>query len=193
MPPKLGLDLSVQAELETQYLRVQVPVSAERLWKRVLNQQERQRLGDNLAQAYARLGTVGIWIELRGVSPARAVVDLARVLGFLDETNYRWLLRGLGEDGDRPTAPDRPTWNPQQGDLRWKKQVLRRVRVMAAPSNVQIILDAFQATHWAQQICNPLPHGQQQLHQALRSLNRGLKKIRFHAREGGQAIRWDFR
>jgi hypothetical protein len=38
---------------------------------------------------------------------------------------------------------------------------------------------------------NPLPHDPQQLHQALRSLNGCLKKIRFHAQEGGKAITWD--
>lgn len=191
MTPQLASDPRIKEELQAQYIRVQAPASGELVWNRILNNQERQRLGGNFEQAFASLGTIGMWRKLRRVSRLRAIVDIARALGLVHETSYRWLLREIGEDPDQPAAPDRPTWNGQKGELRWKKYLLRRVRVLAAPSNIQIILDTFQASGWAPQIKNPLGRGQQQLHQALRSLNQGLKKIRFHALEGGQTITWE--
>jgi hypothetical protein len=193
MPPNRALDPRIKDELNAQYLRVQAPTAGALLWNRVLNNQERQRLGGNFAQAFASLGTIGMWRKLPRVSRPRAIVDTAHALGLLQETNYHWLLRGIGEGADQAMSPDRPAWNSQTGELRWKKQLLRRVRVMAVPTNIQIILDAFQAAGWAGLIPNPLSLGQQQLHQALRSLNQGLNKIRFHAREGGQIISWELR
>ncbi len=133
-----------------------------------------------------------MWRQLRGVSQVRAVVDVAQVLGFLDETKRRWLLREVGEELPPHDLPDRPSWRPATGRLRWRKQVIRTVRILSRPSNVRMILDAFEEAGWPPRIKNPLRNGrdQQQLHQALRSLNKGLKKIHFHAQEGGRSITW---
>ena len=185
------LPQKVLEELQQQYLRIKMWVSAARLWERVLTEQDRHRLGGNLEECFSRLGTVGMWAELRAVSQPRAIADVAHELGCLDQTTYRWLLREIGEEPDAQAPPDRPSWTASTGELRWRGRVIRRVRVLARPSNIQTILDAFQAANWRPRILNPLGLGQQQLHQALRSLNRGLKQIRFHAQEGGQAITWE--
>jgi hypothetical protein len=88
--------------LESNALRIQAAVSAARLWEEVLTEAERRRLNDDLESVWYRLGTAGIWKELRGVSTARAVVDVAAELGFLDAPTVRWLLRELGEVSDDP-------------------------------------------------------------------------------------------
>ncbi len=186
LPPK------VMEELQTQYLRIKAFVSATRLWERVLTNQERQRLGGEVEGSHAKLGTVGMWQAVRGGSDARAVIDIAQALGFLDQTGYHWLLGEIGEKPRKVQEPlHRPTWDAREGELRLAGQVIRPVRVLGKPSNVQIILDAFQKAKWARQIRNPLPLGQQQLHQALRSLNKSLREIRFHSRNGGQIISWE--
>ena len=64
---------------------------------------------------------------------------------------------------------------------------------MKQPSNIQRIVDAFQASQWSNRVDNPLPHGQQQLHEALRSLNHDLKTIYFRSQEGGLAVIWERR
>ena len=84
-------------ELRTNVLRIRPSISAERLWKRYLTPEDRTRLGGNLEAAYFRLGTAGIWAELRGVTPQRAVVEVTKKLGFLRDEDYVWLLREIGE------------------------------------------------------------------------------------------------
>ena len=68
--------------------------------------------------------------------------------------------------------------------------MIRPVRVLRNPSNIQHVLDSFESAGWPSRIDNPLGLGQEQLHQTLRSLNRGLKAIRFHAQEGAEAVVW---
>jgi hypothetical protein len=156
----------------------------------VLSDADRRRLGGNWQTSYAKLGTAGMWKELRGGSPPQVVIEVARKLGIVDQTTYEWLLRAVGEDAPAAPRPDRPAWDGATGELRWKTQLIRGVRVLKRPSNIHVILTAFEREGWPDRINNPLPGGQQQLHQALLSLNEGLKKISFHATAGGRVITW---
>ena len=183
-----SLDPQVVEALQTAYLRVKPAMTARRLWDRVLTADDRRQLGGDIEDCYSRLGTVGMWMEARQVSSQRAVVEVARELGFLDETTSRWLLR---EIGDEPPEPGRPFWDPSTAELRLGNELIRCVRVMKQKSNIQRILDAFQARRWPPRIDNPLAGGQEQLHQTLRSLNRGTTGIRFRAQEGGNAVTWE--
>jgi hypothetical protein len=91
--------LSPQAieEFRTQALRIRARISAVRLWSRYLTPQDQQRLGGDFEKAYKRLGTGGMWMELRGVSLPRAIADVAMKLGILRQEDYEWLLREAGE------------------------------------------------------------------------------------------------
>ena len=181
----------VAQELQTQSLRIKPPVAATRLWERVLTEQDRQQLGGSLEQCYPRLGTAGMWMQIRRVSLERAVIEVARELGFLDQPTANWLLREVGEELPRSPSASLPAWDRKSGILRLGKHTIRRIRVMKDPSNIQQILDAFQAAGWPARIPNPLSLGQQQLHESLRSLHWGLKKLRFRSQEGGRAITWE--
>lgn len=197
--------LSPQAieELKTQVARVRSFASAAIMWRQMLTPAEQKKLGGDLPQAYSQLGTIGMWAKARGTSVDRAILDVAVGVGHLSQANYEWLLREMGL---RPKAPNRsappkprrrqkspvPNWNRNTGELKYDDRVVREVRVMTNPSHIQRILDAFECRGWPRSITDPLPGGpdQHRLHQALQSLNRGLKRIRFHGQQGGLAIYW---
>jgi hypothetical protein len=184
----------VASELNTARLRAQPAVVAERVWRRLFTEEDRQRLGGNLETCWPRLGTVRMWAQARGVSLERAIIEVAHGVGLMSDQTAHWLRRELDLETPPPRPPsDRPVWQAETGQLRAGDGVIRRVRVMREPSNIQQILDAFQSAGWPNRIDNPLPLGQQQLHQTLRSLNRGLAKVRFRAQEGGKAITWERR
>lgn len=84
-------------ELLSCELRIRAPISAERMWTRHLTPGDRMRLGDDLEKAYYRFGTAGMWMQLHGVTRQKAVVDVAKKLGFLSDGDYEWLLRETGE------------------------------------------------------------------------------------------------
>lgn len=123
-------------EFQTQYYRLRCYASAQRMWDRMLTQEERDRLGNDLDRSYQELGgTVRIWMRLRGVSLERAVIDIACGIGFLRETDRDWLLRETGEcfrDGEQMLAEamshsrlvvlDRPRqayWNAERIEIEW--------------------------------------------------------------------------
>ena len=161
--------------------------AAAHVWRRLLAEEDRQLLGGDFLECFRRLGTAGLWQELKGVSFDRAVVEVAQALGNLDEATAHWLLRELHEESSAPQTPD---WDAQRGELLLSDQVIRTIRVMQNPSNIQQILDAFEDAGWPAAIPNPLTGGQQQLHEALRSLSNGLTRIRFSSQQGGQTIYW---
>jgi hypothetical protein len=167
------------------------------MWERLLTDVERQSLGGTqevFEQQYMQHGTVGIWMKLKDVSFPRAVIELALGLGFIYDTDVRWLLREVGEEDSPATAAslDRPTWNAETGELCFKGSVIRKVRLTKKPTNIRMILDTFQEDDWPARIDSPLPGGsdQKKLHEAVHSLNSRLEAIRFHATEGGQAVLW---
>lgn len=92
----------VQEHLRTYLNRVRAAISARYLWDRVFTPDQREHLGGDVEAAFAVGGTVGMWMRLHGVNHVRALLDVARALNHIDETNYRWLLRETGEALDTP-------------------------------------------------------------------------------------------
>ena len=92
----------VQEELQAAYLRVSPGASALRLWERVLSEQDRARLGGDFQRALSEFGAIGMWMKLRGVSPQRAVIDIAKKIGFITDETREFLLRGIGDISDDP-------------------------------------------------------------------------------------------
>lgn len=84
-----------------------------------------------------------------------------------------------------------PVWEADCGRLKLGEVVVRKVRKLRTPTNVEKILDAFTAAGWPTSIPNPLGNDAQQLHEAVQSLNTGLFVLRFHSQEGGRSIWWE--
>ena len=124
----------------------------------------------------------------------RAIVDVSTKLQLLHNEDRVWLLEELGETSKWPGKNKRPFWDPDCGEIELEGQIIRTVRTFRTPSNIQRILGEFQLRRWRKKVENPLKgQCQQQLHQALRSLNNGLKQIDFHSEDGGKSIRWSNR
>lgn len=79
-------------------------LNAERLWERQLSPKDRERLGGDFGWAYGQFGTAGMWAKLRGVTPYRAVVEVANLLNLLTDSDRDWLLRETGENTDADDA-----------------------------------------------------------------------------------------
>lgn len=185
---------SVANELQTAVSRIGGPVTAQRVSDRLFTEEDRQRLGGDLEACWRRLGSnKRMWMEARNVTVERAIIDIAEGLNLLDVGTARWLRRELQLEDDPAVPPtvSHPSWNAERGELRLENRVIRRVRVMRTASNIQRIVDAFEAAGWPNRVDNPLSLGQQQLHQTLLHLNSGLDEIRFRAQEGGNAVVWE--
>jgi hypothetical protein len=94
----------------------------------------------------------------------------------------------------RSSANPKPRWERVRdgawvGELRVGNQVVRGVRPLA--KNVIKVLDAFEAGGWPNAILSPLAYKDIQLrHETIRSLNEGLKLIRFHGDGMNERIKW---
>ena len=186
-----SISQEVADELQKTAARTQPFESARRVWDRLLSEEDRQQLGNNLEDCWRRIGTIGMWTETYEVSLETAVIEIGEGLDLISFQTGAWLRREL--ELDQPIQAARtnmPQWDSDRGELRLGNRVIRHIRVMKKPSNIQRIVEDFQADDWPVRIDNPLTHGQEELHQALRSLNDSLQLIRFGAREGARSINW---
>src|SRR6185437_4258881 len=110
--PKMPtLSLPALDELQTQIYRVESSASVHRMWDRLFTAPERRRLGGDLAKAWSRLGTTGMWAEVHRVSVDEAVLEVALILRHLSQTDYDWLRREMGlpsgptTGGSKSSAP----------------------------------------------------------------------------------------
>ncbi|MEW4566211.1 hypothetical protein AB1K70_27095, partial [Bremerella sp. JC770] len=111
-----GVEISkeVAHELQSASQRVRSAVCADRLWKRHLSESDRDQLGGSLEEAYKDTGTVRMWANLRETSLERATIEVANLLGFLTDSDSRWLLKEIGEPAD---AEEKRARAIKSGDL----------------------------------------------------------------------------
>ena len=80
-------------------MRVQTPAATQLFWERMLDNRDREGLGGDLKEVLCQyFGPIRMWMHLRGVSPARSIIEVAFGLNLLSETDKNWLLREVGED-----------------------------------------------------------------------------------------------
>lgn len=184
-----SMSADAQELMETTLSRINTSASLARIWQALFNEADRRSLGvDCHAACTAHGDAAGMWSNLhRGCSRPKAIIELGKRLNFLDDLHYHWLLREIGETHD-PRDGSRPNWNPNSGKLHFRGRLIRKVRLLKQPSCVQVVLEAFEAAGWPESI--NCPTGVKKLSESLRTLNSGLKRIRFHAQAGGTAIRW---
>lgn len=95
-----GLPPAVVATLQSLRLLLLPHPAALRMWERI-SEDDRQRLGGEFCSAFETWrGAVGMWMELRGVSYTRGVIEVAYEIGSLDIPTRDWLLREIGEPED---------------------------------------------------------------------------------------------
>ena len=111
-----GVEISkdVADELQSASQRVRSGHCAVRLWTRHLSKSDREQLGGDLEEAYKETGTVRMWAKLRKTSLERATIEVANLLGFLTDSDFRWLLREIGEPAD---AEEKKALAIKSGDL----------------------------------------------------------------------------
>lgn len=116
-PPLTPLPESTRRILSEMRLLLGPIVSAQRVWDQLLDGQEREKLGNDLVAAYEQFrGTVGIWLSLHPVWFPRAVIHLARGIGFLSESNYRWLEREISSADPTLSDSNRAAPRPEDSD-----------------------------------------------------------------------------
>ena len=128
-------------------------------------------------------------VRLRNISQPRAIIDLALANDLLTDAAYRRLLREIGEGEPEPAPTKRPVWDATTATLRFENTTLRTFKSPKRAKNLVGILDAFETGKWVTRVKNPLEPGQQ-VHDAVKGLNRGLKKIIFHVQGDGQWLSW---
>src|SRR5262249_39269185 len=94
----------------------------------------------------------------------------------------------------RTKAPGRelskPRWDGENRELRFDGEVIRRVRGRTIARNVVRVLDAFQEDDWPSRIDNPVHADKVGIHEIIKSLNAGLRRIRFRGDGTGEGIVW---
>lgn len=181
----------VARELAEWRLRLIPNVVAARVWNQLFSADDRARLGGDLSVAWTAQGTMAMYMRARHVTYERAMLEIAWGLAQIHEADYERLLRAIGgQDAGRLV----PKWDRERLLLHLGDRVIKTVRSRRVARRVCLVLDAFEEVHWQPRIDDPLPGGtdHQRLREVVRSLNRGLKAIRFAADGTGAGIIWRF-
>lgn len=129
-------------------------------------------------------------MKVRHVDQVEAILTVAHLVGFLRDLDRDRLRREWGLPAQSSPNDQRPTWNPETGKLYWGRQLIRTIRLIRPPSNLQILIEAFEAENWPEVIDSPFQYADK-LYDALRGLKTGLTRIAFSAVAGATRCRWD--
>jgi hypothetical protein len=124
----------------------------------------------------------------------QAVVDVAFAVGFLTHNDRDWLLHVLVGDNHRKQHREYPEWNHDRGELKFRGEVIRRVRIDVG-SQIVKILDEFERQGWSERIDSPITDSCDDMahRDAIRVLNQRLAVIRFRSDGSGRGILWGIR
>ena len=202
-PTLWGFPKDVVEKLQETALRVTQGVPAFRALKAVLTDEEWRQAEGELARFFPdvrpALGTTHQTARVlrdpqahgvRKISQPRAILELGPALNFLTPPDYERLLRAVGEGERKPKKSKLPVWDRDARTLRFEGAVIRTIRSLKVAKHTVAILDTFEGHNWQPRVANPLRETGQMRHDALKSLNKGLKKISFHADGDGQQISW---
>jgi hypothetical protein len=116
-----------------------------------------------------------------------SLVEIAHELGMLNDHQARRLIVALG---GRPKRASVPRWNRENRELWLGHELVRRVRSDQATRVIRIF-DAFEAASWQARIPDPLADCDSvALRDAVRTANRGLRRILFQTADSGCAVLW---
>ena len=174
---------------------VRINIMVDRIKNTCLSDAEQQKILD---EGLIDADIIDIWVKIRGVSPTRAVLEMAYKVDLLTKRGLHRLLCSFGEEEVKSAEFPYPEWNEQLGELRLGNTMIKRVRQLKEANNVASILNRFQASGWPYCIGNPLPFRKnlrqspaRRLRDAINSLNENLKLIQFHIAKHGREIAWE--
>ena len=174
--------------------RIKGPEAFSRFWDRILSDDERVKLGNDLTACYAANPFAANHLgPLRGWSLEQAIVEIAHSLGFLASQDRLWLLKDIGISSDALEMQQQlgiPVWNKRTGKLHFEGKLCRELNVARAKAIVPI-LDEFQAQRWPEYIGGLVftGHNPEAIYQTVRNINKGLVGIKFSVQ--GQDIHWN--
>jgi hypothetical protein len=134
-----------------------------------------------------------MYCTARGTTADRGLVEVAHALGFLNDRLRDDLLDALGE-GPAERDPEKPHWDKQARELRFRGVVVRRLPKPASAKNVVRILDEFEDLGWPTRIDDPLTRGgkDDRRRRAVETLNGRMLSdmIRFACDGDGTGFLW---
>jgi hypothetical protein len=218
--PSPQLPAAIRDQLERLYSQLSGSSAAIYMWRELMTEQDRWRLrnevdkepynpqfddvhGENLPsddeemkgglagrtlhRCFYRWGAIGMWMKLKGLPQPLAIIALAYERG-LSEAARRRLSDALGLKPPAKPPSKLPVWDREEKTLRLGRTRIRTIASLNRATNIVLILDRFQKKGW-QKVASPLEGSK--LQDAVYSLNKGLKKLRFHVCDNGASIAWE--
>lgn len=167
------------------FYRITCQQSTNRFWERHLSANDLERLSDvrpGIRADYA-------FMKARDVDQIEAIIEVAYLVGFLDLPNRDWLRREWSLPISESAPHNRPIWRREKGELCFRGKVIRKIRLRKKRTNLETLLNEFDAENWQTEIASPFVFSQH-LYDTIRYLNKNLSHIRFHASEGGEKCGW---
>ena len=138
-----------------------------------------------------------MWDILHDEPEIAGVINIAYKLGIIPRNDRDELLERIGfnaafklEKQKQLKKKEIPFWNPQEGIIYFRGQVVLKTQRRKKPSNIQRILDGFQSEGWVDEIKNPLIKTDYRIKDGVEYLNGLAKGIQFSVAAGGNCIRW---
>ena len=138
-----------------------------------------------------------MWDILHDEPEIAGVINIAYKLGIIPRNDRDELLERIGfnaaiklEKQKQLKKNEIPYWNPQEGIIYYRGQVVLKTQRRKKPSNIQRILDGFQSEGWVDEIKNPLIKTDYRIKDGVEYLNGLAKGIQFSVAAGGNCIRW---
>lgn len=180
----LGPDLAQALREVLSYLSVEQ--AANRIWSDILSLAEQQQLGNECSA----LDMIQLRANSLGFSFERAMLDIAMEASVIDGGRHRRLRRQIGEPVEDTKDGPRPVWDAENGELFYRGKMIRKVSPQGTA--IRPVLNAFEEDGWRRRIDNPLTGGAKsnKLRETVRTLNSGLKHIKFYADGTATGILW---
>ena len=132
-----------------------------------------------------------VWLERDDVNNQRGrLLSASEAIDWLLQHDYEPPADIAEELLGKPVAPDKretPAWNAGMCELSFRGEVIRSIRPLA--KNPITILSAFEEEEWPRRILSPLSP-KDNLHEAIRTLNKGLDSIEFKADGTCEGVVW---
>ena len=139
---------------------------------------------------YKQFQAIGMFMKTKRIdNPYLAAVKIAEEIDLLTLTVSKRLLNALGEK-HRNTAKGKPNWDRLNSCLMFRDEVVRSIQTRKIPTNPVLLLEKFEKDNWPQQIESPPDWDNEKIRETLRTLNHGLKIIKFERRDGSKIIQW---